>query len=98
MENAMDFLAMSDEPYAAAKTEVLRDEILVKRVRARVFVTEEGPIEMRKAKAEGHADVIEADESLCRSTLTFETLRAKRQRAELLIDVFRTVEASRRKT
>jgi len=93
----MEFLAETDEPYAEAKTSLLRCEILVKRVRARVFVTEEGAIEVRKAKAESHADVIAADESLCTSTLEFETLKAKRSRAEILIDVYRTLEASRRK-
>lgn len=94
---AMEFLAFSDEHYARAKTDVLRAEILVKRVRARVFVSEQGSIEVRKALAEGHADVIAADESLCASTLEFETLKAKRSRSEILIDVYRTLEASRRK-
>jgi hypothetical protein len=97
MEAAMEFLAETDEPFAEAKTAVLRAEILVKRVRARVFVGEEGAIEVRKAKAEGHADVVAADESLCTSTLNFETLKAKRSRAEIVIDVYRTLEASRRK-
>ena len=97
MENALEFLAETDEPFAEAKTSVLRCEILVKRVRARVFVTEEGTIEVRKAKAEGHGDVIAADESLCASALAFETLKAKRSRAEILIDVYRTLEASRRR-
>jgi hypothetical protein len=97
MEAAMEFLAETDETFAQAKTEVLRAEILVKRVRARVFVGEEGAIEVRKAKAEGHADVVAADESLCTSMLAFETLKARRSRAEILIDVYRTLEASRRK-
>ena len=94
----MDFLAETDDPYAEAKTALLRNEILCKRVRARVFVTEEGAIEVRKAKVEGHAEVIAADESLCASTLNFEALKAKRSRAEILIDVYRTLEASRRRT
>jgi len=93
----MHFLAESDSHYAMAKTDVLRAEIMCKRVRARVFIGREGSIEARKAEAECHQDVIEADEALCTATLEFESLRAKRQRAELLIEVFRTVEASRRK-
>jgi hypothetical protein len=98
MENAMLFLSESDEQYAKAKADLLRAEILSKRTRARVFVETEGGVEVRKAKAEGHADVVAADESLCASMLEFETLKAKRSRAEILIDVYRTLEASRRKS
>jgi hypothetical protein len=99
MENAMGFLAETDADYAIAKTDVLRAEILAKRSRARVFMTAEGSsVEARKSAAETHGDVISADDELIRATLEYESLRAKRQRAELLIDVFRTVEASRRKS
>jgi hypothetical protein len=97
MEAAMEFLAETDDPYAQAKAGVLRAEILTKRVRSRVFLVGSGSVESRKAEAEGHPDVIEADESLCAATLAFETLKAKRSRAEILIDVYRTLEASRRR-
>ena len=93
----MGFLAETDDAYAEAKAEVLRQEIAGKRARARVFMTTEGSVESRKAQAEGHADVMAADDAYCAATLAYETLRAKRQRAELVIDVFRTLEASRRK-
>jgi hypothetical protein len=98
MEKAMTYLAETDISYAEAKTNLLRAEILVKRVRARVFVETEGGVEVRKAKAEGHVDVVTADESLCASTLDFETLKAKRSRAEIVIEVWRSVNASQRKS
>jgi hypothetical protein len=98
MEAAMEFLAETDQAYAEAKAQVLRSEILVKRVRARIFVSEEGAVEVRKAKAETHREVGEADDGLINATLAFEALRARRSRAEILIDVFRTLEASRRKS
>jgi len=98
MEAAMEFLADTDETFAEAKAQLLRSEILVKRVRARVIVNEEGPMDLRKAKAEAHPQVGEADEGLIESTLAFESLKARRSRAEIVIDVFRTLEASRRKT
>jgi hypothetical protein len=98
MENAMSWLAETDADYAMAKTDVLRAEILCKRVRARIFATVDGSIEARKSAAEVHADVISADDELVRATLEYESLRAKRQRAELLIDVWRSVESSRRKS
>lgn len=95
----MEFLAETDEKYAAAKTDLLRTEILAKRVRARIFVAaSDGSVEFRKAAAEGHGDTITADDALVAATLEFETLRARRGRAEIVIDVFRTLEASRRKS
>jgi len=97
MEAGLEFLAESDERFAVAKTDVLRAEILCKRVRARVFLVAHGSVEARRAEAEGHQEVIAADEDLCEATLAFETLKAKRARAEIVIDVFRTLEASRRK-
>lgn len=98
MEAAMEFLAETDLPFAEAKTQVLRSEILAKRVRSRVFIAEDGSIELRKAKAEAHAQVIEVDEGLIEATLRYEELKAKRQRAEILIEVWRSVNASQRKS
>lgn len=95
----MEVLAEGDMPFAEAKTDVLRCEILAKRARARVFVASDGgSVEWRKASAESHKDVIEADDALVAATLAYERLRAERQRAEILIDVWRTIEASRRKS
>ena len=93
----MNFLAETDDSYAIAKADMLRSEILAKRARARVFVGSEGSVEARKAVAETHSEVTAADDELIRATLEFEGLRAKRQRAEIVIDVWRSLEASRRK-
>lgn len=93
----MEYLAETDDQYALAKADLLRTEILAKRIRARVFVSESGSVEARKAAAEAHSEVIEVDDALVQATVTFETLKARRSRAEILIDVYRTLEASRRK-
>jgi hypothetical protein len=97
MGAALEYLADTDQAYADYKASVLRCEILCKRVRARVFVEAEGSVDLRKAKAEGHSDVIEADKYLVEAVLYLEGLKARRERAEIVIDVFRTLEASRRK-
>jgi hypothetical protein len=97
MMAAMEFLADTDQPYAEAKTNLLRAEIMAKRARARIFVIGAGSVEQRKADAESHSEVIAADEGLCSATLEFEALKARRSRAEIVIDVWRSVEASRRK-
>lgn len=100
MEAAMEFLADTDITFAEAKTALLRCEILCKRVRARIFMTEcqGGSVEARKQNAEGHSEVIATDDALITATLEYEALKARRSRAEILIDVWRSVEASRRKT
>jgi hypothetical protein len=98
MEAAMEFLAETDEKYAIAKADLLRTDILAKRVRSRQFTAGEGSVEARKAAAEVHSEVIEADDALITATLEFEALKARRGRAEIVIDVFRTLEASRHKS
>lgn len=97
LDEAMNFLAETDDAYAQAKTILLRREILCKRVRARIFIEGTGSVDARKAAAEGHSEVIAADEDYVEATLEFERLKAKRARAEIVIEVFRTLEASRRK-
>ncbi len=97
MEAALAHLAQSDYDYAEAKTAVLNAEILRKRVRSRVLLTTTGNVAERNAQAEVHSDVIEADEDYSAAYLVYERLRASRQRAELVCELFRTLEASRRK-
>ena len=94
---AMGFLADTDDEYAEAKANVERSEILRKRARARCFLLADGSVEQRKATTETAADVANADDSYVSAVEVFEKLRAKRERAELVIDVWRSLEASRRK-
>ena len=97
MESAMEFLADTDEDYANEKAQVERSEILRKRVRARVFLTADGTVAERQAKAEIAAEVEQADADHCKTIALFETLKAKRQRAEIVIDVWRSLNASQRR-
>lgn len=94
---AMRYLAETDLPYAEAKAALESAEILRKRVRARVFLTEDGTVAERQAEAETHHDTEAADDQYVQAIKAFEELKARRQRAELLIDVWRSLEATRRK-
>ena len=98
MEAAMEFLADTDQAFAESKTQMLRSEILCKRVRARIYISEEGGVELRKAKAEAHTEVVIVDDDYVQATLAFESLKARRSRAEILIDVWRSLNASQRKS
>jgi hypothetical protein len=97
MEAAMLFLAESDLPYAQAKTSLMQTEILCKRTRARIFLSSDGSVESRKAAAETHGEAIAADDQYCEATLAFETLKARRSRAEIVVDVWRSINASQRR-
>ena len=95
----MEFLAETDQSFAYAKTQLANYEIMCKRIRARCFLTAAGPnVEARKAAAEVHSEVCAADDSYIEGMREFETLKARRSRAEILIEVWRSIEASRRKT
>jgi hypothetical protein len=97
MESALDYLATTDDAFADAKAQLARCEILAKRARARIILTSEGSVEVKKATAETHPEVGQADDELIEAITVYERLRAKRDRAEVVIDVFRTLEASRRR-
>jgi hypothetical protein len=97
VEKAMHYLAETDLPYAEAKGALEYAEILRKRVRARVFLTEDGTVAERQAEAEVHADSEAADDQYVQAIKAFEELKARRQRAELVIDIWRSLEATRRK-
>jgi peroxiredoxin len=97
MEAAMEFLADTDEEFAQEKMELEKAAILQKRSRARCFLMADGSVEQRKATAETAADTQAADDAYIACVKVYETLRAKRQRAELVLDIWRSLEASRRR-
>jgi len=94
----MRYLAESDQEFAQEKAQVERSEILRKRIRARLFLVATGTVAERQAQAEIDPEAEQADGDYCKTIASFETLKARRQRAELVIDVWRSLEASRRKT
>lgn len=93
-EAALHYLAETDVAYAEAKAQVERTTILCKRVRARITHGATGSVEHKKAEAEISLEAGEADDAYIESVREFETLRAKRQRAELTIDVWRSINSA----
>jgi len=98
MEVAYNNLALSDYPFATAKAELENSEILRKRVRMRVFLMAEGTVAEKNAVAETASDTIAADERYIKAVEAYEKIRGRRQTWQLTIDIFRTLEASRRRT
>lgn len=98
LEGALTYLASTDELFGECKAGVERAEILRKRCRARHFLLASGNNEERKAQAEIAQEVQDSDDLYCKSVEQFEKLKATRERADIVVNVWRSLEASRRKT
>ena len=97
LESALEFLALSDHDYANEKAELERAAIRCKRCRARAFLMADGGnVETRKAQAEVNLEVQAADDDYCKSVALFEHLKAKRERAEIVVRVWQSLESTRR--
>jgi len=97
LEKAMRFLAETDEELAEAKGEVLRCEQLLKRIQYRLFKSADGSIELRKATAGVSEETARAEEELVSAIVQYEKLKAKRETESTVVEVWRTLESSRRK-
>lgn len=93
----MNYLATTDQSYSERRADLQLSEIICKRVRARIFLTGDGSVEQRKAVAETNEEVVAADMAYINALRSYESIKARRQRAELVIDIWRSLEASRRK-
>ena len=93
----LTFLSTTDARFAQAKCDLESAEILRKRVRARQFLEADGTAGERQAEAETADDTQAADDAYIAAKLDFEKLKAHRERGEMLIEVWRSLEASRRK-
>jgi len=96
LEKALTYLATTDVTAAQLKVEVSRKEYIAKKVRARMFLQASGNNEERKAQAETSAEVEAAESERFAAEAEFEKLKAKRLTEELVIEVWRSLEASRR--
>ena len=96
-EQALTLLADTDLDVAEAKGEVMRCETLLKRVNYRLFLSASGSVEARKAEAGSSSETANLEEELVRAIVRYEELRARRDTASNVIEVWRSLESSRRK-
>jgi hypothetical protein len=96
VEGALRYLAETDRLFAEAKTVMRHAEILVERAKARAFLEAEGSVAERTAHSKIHPDVSAAEDTYIAERLKYEKLQAGRDRACVVIDVWRSVESSRR--
>jgi uncharacterized protein with von Willebrand factor type A (vWA) domain len=97
MEAALAFLAQTDTEIAESKMRMAKSEYLAKLREAFSFKESEGEtVKDREAQAKTTPECQAAWEVYFVAVAEYEKLRAKRERAVLTIDLFRTLEASRR--
>lgn len=96
LERALKYLAQTDETCASAKAEVERCAYRCKHARALEFQGADGSVEARKSSAETSQTVQTAEDNRIQAIITFEKLKAKRETESLVIDVWRSLNASRR--
>lgn len=96
VDRAMATLAESDLQHAECKVAVLRSEQKVKSVKALVYAALSGSIEDRKQAVELDERVEAAWEAHFQRVKDFELIKAKREHEVRVIDLYRTLAASRR--
>lgn len=97
VEEALNYLATSSDHIAAARAMRLRAEFKRKRVRAKLILESNQPSAVaREAWAEAHSLYHEACEEEVRAVEADEHARAERNKAETIIETYRTEEATRR--
>ena len=96
-EKALNYLALTDMEIARLKAAVAESEYVVDLRERTHFLTASGNVEERKAFAKVQADVAQAHKAYFESIAAYEGVKARRERAVITLDLFRTLEASRRK-
>ena len=94
VSDALDYLATSTEPAAAAKAERIRAEYHRKRVRSQMMLETDGPIAIREATAETSDEYGSACEREANAVQNDEWHRLQRNKAEAIIEAWRTESAT----
>lgn len=97
VEEALRYLATSSDHIASSRAMRLRAEFKRKRVRAKLILESNQPSAVtREAWAEAHSLYHEACEEEVRAVEADEYARAERNKADTIIETYRTEEATRR--
>lgn len=96
LSDSLDYLQHTDEKAAELKADVERQEYMFKRCKALAFKLSEGTVADRNAYAESAPETVVAAEKWFTAIKDSETVRAKRQTAALIVEVWRSMNANRR--
>lgn len=96
LSRALNYLAETDEKAAELRADMERQEYYFKRAKALAFKLAEGTVADRNATAETSPEVTVAAETWFSAIQASESVKAKRQRAALVVEVWRSCNANRR--
>lgn len=96
LSKALTFLSETDMEAAERKADVERQMFRFKKVKAAIFEHGEGAMDLRKAIAENSPEAEAAYMDYLKELADFETLANKRKTETLIVDVWRSLNASRR--
>ena len=98
VSDALHFIGESDRKFAELKTDVERFDLICKRRRAFAYKATDSSdkVDERKADVELDDNVQAAEDGRIAAFLAFETIKAERDTKQLIIEVWRSVESSRR--
>lgn len=97
LDAAFEWLLKSSDEIAAARANKIRKEFKARKVFARLFLTAPtGNVETRKMWATDHSEYEGAMEDVAIAEETWERCQDQRNRAELIIEAWRTQKASQR--
>lgn len=95
-DKAIQFLAQTDAEYADRRVMLLRTEYLWECAEALAYQHLDGSIEDKKRGAKLAPETKTAHDEYLKAVREYEFLRARRKRAELVFEQFRTLSANRR--
>jgi hypothetical protein len=96
LDKAMNYLAETDVECAELRANVARSEFMAKVCEGLHYKSASGSVEDRKQEARTTQAVIDEWEKHFVAITKYETVRARRMRAELLVEVWRSQNANRR--
>jgi len=96
LQKALTYLANTDESCAELKTETERREFKAKAIRDAIFKRLDGSVADRQAKAGSSDEYGEAMEAYFEAMQQHEAMKNKRATEVILIEVWRSLNASRR--
>lgn len=95
MEEALNFMADSDENLANLLADMERAEWRAKATRQAIFVTLTGTVADREARACIHEETEKAQQHYFTAVQAYNSLRNKRATEQIVIDCWRSINASR---
>ena len=97
MDECVEFLCESDQPFADAKARVKYLDKKLKVVKARALLEATGSVAEKQAKAEVSQDHLDALEEYRNAVLDMETLGTERETINIRVEIWRTKCANSRK-